>query len=228
MGLCTLVVIERYDAIESILKTWGFDLSPDGMECLQAYVADAKKMMPPTVEEEEVLLFQLLILLAMPKDQINETEVNSWMPSPERLAEMQRTNAFLRCFGFHDIMGFIGARVYLKLGREDDAHEVARLAVLPEQKNTKLQTYIYSASIIGQIEARRGNLDESHAQFTVALEKSKLLTEMPMFELLAARDWKKHLLVPNGRDCSVAEVAIDAACAKMDKTREQLSSIIDA
>ena len=47
-----------------------------------------------------------------------------------------------------------------------------------------------------------------------------------MVEVLAARDWKKHVLEPNGRDCSGAEATIDGACAKMDKSREQLASVL--
>ena len=49
---------------------------------------------------------------------------------------------------------------------------------------------------------------------------------MPVLGVMAARDWKKHLLQPNGRDCSAAEATIDAACAKMGKTREQLIGIL--
>ena len=48
-----------------------------------------------------------------------------------------------------------------------------------------------------------------------------------MLELLAARDWKKHLLAPNERNCDRAEAVIDGACAKMRKSREQLSSILE-
>ena len=47
-----------------------------------------------------------------------------------------------------------------------------------------------------------------------------------MLEVLAARDWKRHLLEPNGRDASGAEAAIDEACSKMKKTREQLASVL--
>ena len=48
-----------------------------------------------------------------------------------------------------------------------------------------------------------------------------------MLEVIAARDWKKHLLGPHGRDASAAEEVIDAACAKMHKTRAQLASLLD-
>ena len=80
-------------------------------------------------------------------------------------------------------------------------------------------------SILGQVAAKRGDLDEAEGHFANALEEAKL-SRLPMLEVLAARDWKKHLLEPNGRDCSAAEAVIDGACAKMKKTRGQLRHIL--
>ena len=48
-----------------------------------------------------------------------------------------------------------------------------------------------------------------------------------MVEVLAARDWKRHLLEPNGQDCRGAEAVIDGACRKMKKTRGQLGLILE-
>ena len=47
-----------------------------------------------------------------------------------------------------------------------------------------------------------------------------------MFELLAARDWKQHLVEAKGRDGSTVEAAIDAECAKTKKSRGQLESVL--
>ena len=47
-----------------------------------------------------------------------------------------------------------------------------------------------------------------------------------LLEVLAARDWKQHALAPAGRDCGAVEGAIDAACTKMDKTREKLACVL--
>ena len=63
--------------------------------------------------------------------------------------------------------------------------------------------------------------------FARALEEAKL-SRLPMLEVLAARDWKKHALDASGRDCNEAESVIDAACAKMNKTREQIASVLSA
>ena len=79
----------------------------------------------------------------------------------------------------------------------------------------------------GQIAAKRGNLDEADGHFASALEEAKL-SRLPMLELLAVRDWKRHVLEPNGRECRSAEAAIDGACAKMNRTREELASVLAA
>ena len=113
----------------------------------------------------------------------------------------------------------------MALGREDEAYEVATIAVSPEQKTLKKSTLASAYSILGQIAAKRGALDEASGHFAKALEEAEL-SRFPMLELLAARDWKKHLLEPNGWDSSPAEAAIDAACAKMKKTRGDLASVL--
>ena len=123
-------------------------------------------------------------------------------------------------------MTSFGAHAFLKLGREDDAYEVSRIAVSPEQKTEKKTTLVSCHSILGQVAAKRGDLDEAEAHFANALREAAL-SRLPMLEVLAARDWKRHLLEPNGRDCGTAEEVIDSACAKMKKTREQLASVLE-
>ena len=123
-------------------------------------------------------------------------------------------------------MTSFGARAFLKLGREDDAYEVSRIAVSPEQKTEKKTTLVSCHSILGQVAAKRGELEEAETHFANALVEARL-SRLPMLELLAARDWKKHLLAPNERNCDRAEAVIDGACAKMRKSREQLSSILE-
>ena len=71
--------------------------------------------------------------------------------------------------------------------------------------------------------AKRGHLDEADGHFARALEEAKLSC-LPMLEVLAARDWKQHVLQPARRDCSVAEAVIDAACTAMKKDRDQMAS----
>jgi len=168
-----------------------------------------------------------MIFLSFPKGAIDEEEVNDFMPSPQELAKIERENKnnFLRRHGVCDITSF-GARAFLKLGRDDDACELCRISVSPEPKTEKKWTLVTCHSILGQVAAKRGSLDEAESHFANALEEARL-SRLPMVEVLAARDWKRHLLEPNGRDCRGAEAVIDRACGKMKKTRGQLGSILE-
>ena len=124
-------------------------------------------------------------------------------------------------------MASFGARAFLKLGRDDDAYELSRIAVSPEQQTDKKTTLVSCHSILGQIAAKRGDLDDAESHFANALLEAKL-SRLPMLEVLAARDWKRHLLAPQGRECGAAEAAIDGARLKMKKTREELAPLLEA
>ena len=137
---------------------------------------------------------------------------------------MEQQYQMLRYFGVNDLTSF-GALAYQKLGRDDDACELARLAVAPEQKTLKKTTLVTCHSILGQIAAKRGEMDDADVHFAKAVEEAKL-SRLPMMELIAARDWKKHGLELAGRDCSGAEAVIDGACGKMKKTRDQLARML--
>ena len=66
---------------------------------------------------------------------------------------------------------------------------------------------------------------QADKHFAIALDEARK-SGLPMFELLAARDWKKHVLEPDGRSVATAEAAIDAACASMGKTRERMAPLL--
>ena len=129
-------------------------------------------------------------------------------------------------YGVYDLTSF-GARAFLKLGRDDDAYELAKIAVSPEQGTEKWTTRVTCYCILGKVAAKRGDLEEADGHFAKALEEART-SRLPMLEMLAARDWKRHLLEPEGRGCGAAEAVIDIACGKMKKTREQLRSVLEA
>ena len=119
----------------------------------------------------------------------------------------------------------MGEQALLKLGRDDDACELARLILSSKAKLEKKWILMSSHGVLGQFAAKRGDIDEADGHFASALEEAKL-SRLPMLEVLAARDWKRHLLEPNGRGASEAESIIDAACLKMKKSREQLAPVL--
>ena len=104
---------------------------------------------------------------------------------------------------------------------------MSRIAVSPEQKTEKKTTLVSCHSILGQVAAKRGDLDEAEAHFANALGEAAL-SRLPMLEVLAARDWKRHALVAHGRSGAEADMVIDGACGKMGKTRKQLGSVLAA
>ena len=66
-------------------------------------------------------------------------------------------------YGSYDIALF-GPRAFLKLGRDDDAYELCRLTVASDATNRKT-TLISCHSVLGQVAAKRGDLDEAEGHF---------------------------------------------------------------
>ena len=175
----------------------------------------------------EVTYLRLVAFLSGATDDgspIDNAEVNAWIPSPREIADLERDGPWMMNAWTLSVVD-AAARAYLALGRDDDAYELSRIAVSPEQKILKKTVLASCHSILGQIAVKRGNLDEADGHFADGLEEAKL-SRLPMLQVLAARDWKKHLLEPHGRDCSAADAAIDDACTKANKTRGQLVPVL--
>ena len=86
----------------------------------------------------------------------------------------------------------MAARAFLQLGRDDDAFEVARLAVsIPESTVGRQYSTVECHSVLGQVAAKRGDLEEAGGHFGRALEVAKASRRLPMLELLAAQEWKR-------------------------------------
>ena len=115
----------------------------------------------------------------------------------------------------------LGARAFLKLGRDDEAAETARIAVSAEQQTMHKYVLVECHSVLGQVAAKRGDVEEASGHFGRALEEAAA-SRLPMLELLAGRDWKRAV----GESSAAADAAIDAACAKMGKSRAQLAMVL--
>ena len=76
-----------------------------------------------------------------------------------------------------------------------------------------------------QIHAKRGDMDAAELSFQAAQNQAKI-SRLRMLEVLVARDWKKFVLEPAGRDVSQAESIIDGACARMKKSREHIARVL--
>ena len=167
---------------------------------------------PPTI-----LIF---MILSAPDGAIDATDAIDRLPSPTEIARLEFSDPITRKYILGDLVSF-GARAFLKLGRDSDAFELARIAISPEQKTVKKTALVTCFSVLGEISAKRGKLDDAAAYFSQALEEAKL-SRLPMLEIIAAVDWKKNFVEPHKRDCSPAEAAIDTACSKMRKARSKV------
>ena len=222
LTLPIFVMMDRFSIIADMTTAAGFMWDDVGYEL---YFPNHKAAAPSVQYIPWKVHLKLMLIVCTPDGEIDATEANDFMPSPTILAQYERESFDLREWGYH-LLG-LGARAFRKLGRDDEAYETATIAVSPEQQTAKRTTLVDCYSILGQIAAARGNLDEAEAHFASAMENAKL-SRLPMLELLAARDWKRYVLQPNERDCSAVEAAIDGACAKMKKTRERMGAALQA
>ncbi len=217
------IMIERPIEAASFMAACGFTWGKSGFGNFEAFLDALSAILPIFTRENENANFRLLIYLTTADNSL-DAAVNEWIPSPKKIAEMERDDLLMKRMGIYELCSF-GARAFLKLGRDDDAYELSRLAILPEQKVEKISSLVCCHGILGQVAATRGDLGEADGHFANALKEAKRSC-LPLLEVMAAREWKRHLLAPNQRDCGAAEAVIDAACAKMNKTREQLASLL--
>ena len=221
IALPVFIMIDRPSVVADITEAAGLEWDDIGFELY--FPAVKAKVIALDYNSYKAHL-KMMLIVCDTEDKIDPAEANAFMPTPATLAQYERESFSFREFGAYHLLG-LGARAFLKLGRDDDAYELSRIAVSPEQKTEKKTTLVTCHSILGQIAAKRGDLDEAESHFANALREATL-SRLPMLEVLAARDWKKHLLEPNGRDTKEAEAAIDAACAKMKKSRERLGAVL--
>lgn len=227
-GLALLVMLDENAKAADLLHSIGFTWDKEGFENFELWFTGLNTQVPSIPHDAwhdvNKALIRIYTFLSFPNGIIDESEVNEWIPSPQELAQMEREFRMIQTMHIYDVVSS-GAKAFLKLGRHDDAYALSKIAVSPEQKTLKKTTLVPCHSILGQVAAKRGDLEEAEGHFANALNEAKL-SRLPMLELIAARDWKRHLLEPHGRDTSAVESTIDGACVRMEKTREQLGSVL--
>ena len=221
-ALPSMIMVGLLEEASSILAVLGFTWDQEGFERIDKYTTVLNVGLPFTRPQTERVVCRLLAFLSSAPNTIDVAQVNSWMPTPKELADMEKDYPIALRYGTYDVTSF-GARAFLKLGRDDDAYELSRIAVSPEQKTEKKTTLVACYCILGEVAAKRSDVEEAESHFANALQEAKL-SRLPMMEVIAARGWKMHLLEPEGRGCGAADAVIDGACAKMKKTREQVES----
>ena len=143
--------------LSSLLTALGLNWGKKGFKQFDRLMKTVTLTWPPCKPDEESIYCQLMMILASPRDALDKDEVNAWILSPQALADMDRDHLLFRRYADFDVAS-TGARAFLKLGRDDDAYELARLAVSPEQNTVKKTTLVSCHSILGQVAAKRGEL----------------------------------------------------------------------
>ncbi len=213
----TYMVLGRFADARVLLTAAKFSWDSTGFESIAKYAKACKRWLQSTHEPAYYCFCRLLMFIVY--DSADEDEVNEWIPTPAEMAELETKDAWMKVLNINDLVS-TGVQAYLKLGREEDAYELAKIGVSPKHKTTKKFTIVRCYSFLGQIAARRGHTEEANRHFAAAL-KAAQTSCYPLLAVLVGRDWKQCALSEPAVD-----VAIDAACAKMRKTREQLASLL--
>jgi hypothetical protein len=115
----------------------------------------------------------------------------------------------------------LAASAFLRLGRDDDAAEAARILVSPEHGCIRRSDLAHGHGVLGQVAAKRGDAEAACGHFSSALEAAAA-SRFSLLEVIVARDWKRAVPASG----AAADAAVDAACVKMGKSREQLASVL--
>ena len=147
-------LIDRADVVAEFAEVLGFRWDGAGFELFFGAVKASYGVMADY--ETYKIMHNLLLLNCLPDDAIDLTEVitqthkqihtkgtqhihtrvrlhvhtqaNKWMPSPSKLAKCERDSHFFRTMGMYATLS-IGTRAFLRLGRDEEALETARIAV---------------------------------------------------------------------------------------------------
>ena len=160
---------------------------------------------------------RLMVYLVLPQTVGVDAEFSDWVPPPGELAQIERKSPWNFDFAYLGIL-HLAAEAFLKLGRDSDAAEAARIALSPEQQTREPCTLAECHKVLGQVAAKRGEFTEADGHFTRALEAAKA-SKYAMLEVLIAQSWKRAV-GQNG--AAAADEVIDAACAKLGKPLEQV------
>jgi hypothetical protein len=217
-----LVELNRPAQAYAVLAAIGFDWSEDGLSLYECYQEAVASPIPGYHKEADLTFAKLVIYLACPQTAALDAQVSAWIPAPAVLAQHEHEYGWSMHWGIWGTLS-LAARVFLQLGRDADAEETARIAVSPEHRTLRKYDLVQCRSILGQVAAKRGDVEEAGGHFAQGLVEARA-SRLPMLELLTARDWKRAA----GASASMAnaDAVIDDACVVMGKSRAQLASVL--
>jgi urease accessory protein UreF len=215
VGIQLLVNLGRPAEAFTVLDAMGFTWSDDGFALYDVWFSAMTTGMPGFAKDADAVWQRLLLYAASPQSAALDAEVGAWIPAPAAIAQHERDETITQ-FLYMGMLG-LAASVFLRLDRDDEAAEAARILVSPEHGCLLQNDLAHGHGVLGQVAAKRGDVEAAGGHFGRALQAATA-SRFPLWEVIAARDWKRAVPASG----AAADAAIDAACAKMGKTRAEL------
>ena len=120
---------EAYDVLEALGFVWG----EDGFAFYDLWFVAASQAMPGWAKDADEVWHRLLVYSALPQSDLLDAEVSAWIPTAAAIAEHERAYPWSMHFGCTGLL-CLAAAAFLRLGRDGDAAEAARILVSPEHR----------------------------------------------------------------------------------------------
>jgi hypothetical protein len=113
-----------------VLQAIGFTWSDEGSALYESAYPGISSGFPGFSKDTDAVLHRCLLFLAPPQSAALDAEVSAWIPSPAAIAQHELDHTVTHMF----LLGVLGlaASAFLRLGRDGDAAEAARILVSPE------------------------------------------------------------------------------------------------
>ena len=151
---------------------------------------------------------------------VSDKEALAFIPAPQTLVEMDRA-PFMHLWGTQSLV-MLGARAYLRLGKDDQAEATAQ-GGLAEAK--KVTTRVECHRVLGIVAARRGDLKKAEISFVMGMGEARD-TGLYLLELLCARDVKQFVIEPPQGQADEVDAMISAAAGQMNKTTADFGKLL--
>ena len=117
----------------------------------------------------------------------------------------------------------LGARAYLRLGKDDEAAETARGGLVEAKKCT---TRVECHRVLGRVATRRGDAESAEAALIAGAGDARECG-LYLLELLCARDLVQFVYEGQGR-AAEGEAMIEAAAGRMGKPVSDFEELLSA
>ena len=176
------------------------------------------------LKEEFFVMRRLLVYLTSGEGNestVSDEEASAFMPAPQTLVEMDRA-AYIHLWNPASLV-ILGARAYLRLGKDEEAEATAQ-GGLAEAK--KVTTRVECHRILGIVATRREDSKQAKASFLAGLEEARD-TRLYLLEMLCARDLKQFVFEKSqAGQAEEADAVISSAAGRMGKSTADFGMLL--